>query len=129
MGDDWLHEPKWDGFRFQAIKDGSEVRFHSRHGAEYTERLPTIIGAFAAISAHAAIIDGELVLIDPRGAAHFYRLMAQMRTRAPGLALVANAAPVEALKEDLPAPPKSYLKRPTRPTPTPRPLRTPTPPR
>jgi ATP-dependent DNA ligase len=22
-GDDWLHEPKWDGFRFQIIKDGS----------------------------------------------------------------------------------------------------------
>jgi hypothetical protein len=21
-GDDWLHEPKWDGFRFQIIKHG-----------------------------------------------------------------------------------------------------------
>jgi len=25
-GDDWLHEPKWDGFRFQIIKHGSDVR-------------------------------------------------------------------------------------------------------
>jgi hypothetical protein len=25
-GDDWLHEPKWDGFRFQIIKDGGDVR-------------------------------------------------------------------------------------------------------
>ena len=25
-GDNWLHEPKWDGFRFQIIKDGSVVR-------------------------------------------------------------------------------------------------------
>lgn len=33
-GDDWLHEPKWDGFRFQIIKDGSQVRFYSRHGAD-----------------------------------------------------------------------------------------------
>src|SRR4029077_10401547 len=33
-------------------------------------KLPTI----------SAILDGELVLIDPGGAAHFYRLMAQMRT-------------------------------------------------
>ena len=23
-GDDWQHEPKWDGFRFQVIKDGSD---------------------------------------------------------------------------------------------------------
>jgi bifunctional non-homologous end joining protein LigD len=30
-----------------------------------------------------AILDGELVLIDLRGAAHFYRLMAQMRTSEP----------------------------------------------
>ena len=31
----------------------------------------------------AAILDGELCLIEPRGAAHFYRLMAQMRTISP----------------------------------------------
>src|SRR5262245_53165816 len=39
-GDDWIHEPKWDGFRFQVIKDGAGVRFYSRLGAEYTEGLP-----------------------------------------------------------------------------------------
>jgi len=27
-GDDWLHEPKWDGFRFQVDKDGSDVRLY-----------------------------------------------------------------------------------------------------
>ena len=79
-GDDWLHEPKWDGFRFQVIKDGSRVRFYSRHGAEYTDRLPRMVEAFGKLPTQSAILDGELVLIDPRGAAHFYRLMAQMRT-------------------------------------------------
>jgi ATP-dependent DNA ligase len=38
-----LHEPKWDGFRFQIIKDGIRVRFYSRHGAEYTDRLPGMV--------------------------------------------------------------------------------------
>lgn len=28
-GDDWLHEPKWDGFRFQVVKDGDRVRLPS----------------------------------------------------------------------------------------------------
>ena len=37
-GDDWLHEPKSDGFRFQVIKDGTVARFYSRHGAEYADR-------------------------------------------------------------------------------------------
>ena len=79
----WYHEPKWDGFRFQIIKDGSDVRFYSRSGAEYTDRLPDMRKAFAEMPTRAAILDGELCLIDPRGAAHFYRLMAQMRTSSP----------------------------------------------
>ena len=83
QGDDWLHEPKWDGFRFQVIKDGSSVRLYSRHGAEYSDRLPGIAAAFAKLPTSSAILDGELVLIDPRGAAHFYRLMSQMRTSSP----------------------------------------------
>jgi ATP dependent DNA ligase domain len=39
--------------------------------------------AFTKLRAESAILDGELVLIDPRGAAHFYRLLAQMRTDHP----------------------------------------------
>jgi bifunctional non-homologous end joining protein LigD len=82
-GDDWLHAPKWDGFRFQIIKDGSDVRFYSGHGAQYTDRLPGMAEAFGKLPTQSAILDGELVLIDPRGAAHFYRPMAQMRTSEP----------------------------------------------
>lgn len=80
-GDHWLHEPKWDGFRCEVIKDGDRVRFYSRHGAEYTDRLPQMRKAFATLPADTAILDGELVLIDPIGAAHFWRLMAEMRSR------------------------------------------------
>jgi bifunctional non-homologous end joining protein LigD len=82
-GDDWLHEPTWDGFRFQVIKDGTRIRLYSRHGAEYTDRLPRMAEAFAKLPTRSAIVDGELCLIDPRGSAHFYRLMAQMRTSHP----------------------------------------------
>jgi len=82
-GDDWTFEPKWDGFRFQIIKDDAGVRLYSRHGAEYTDRLPRMTAAFARLSAKSAILDGELVLLDPRGVAHFYHLMAQMRTSDP----------------------------------------------
>jgi bifunctional non-homologous end joining protein LigD len=42
-----------------------------------------MVEAFAKLPTSAAILDGELVLIDPRGAAHFYRLMSQMRTSHP----------------------------------------------
>jgi len=58
------------------------VRFFSRGGAEYTDRLPRMAEAFAKLP-QGTIVDGELCLVDPRGAAHFYRLMAQMRTNHP----------------------------------------------
>ena len=38
---------------------------------------------FTDLPGRSAIIDGELCLLDPRGVAHFWRLMAQMRTRWP----------------------------------------------
>ena len=82
-GDDRLHEPKWDGFRFQVIKDGNDVRLYSKSGADYSNKLPSMRKAFAELPTNSSILDGEFVLIDPRGAAHFYRLMAQMRTTHP----------------------------------------------
>jgi hypothetical protein len=42
-----------------------------------------MLEAFGKLPTQSAILDGELCLIDPRGAAHFYRLMAQMRTSSP----------------------------------------------
>lgn len=43
--------------------------------------------AFGELPTQAAIIDGELCLIDPRGIAHFYRLVHQMRWPEEGLRL------------------------------------------
>jgi bifunctional non-homologous end joining protein LigD len=82
-GEGWLHEPKWDGFRFQVIKDGAGVRLYSKSGAEYTDRLPAVAEAFAKLPTRSAILDEELVLINPKGGAHFYRLMREMRTSHP----------------------------------------------
>jgi ATP dependent DNA ligase domain len=54
-----------------------------RVGPDYTARLPTMAEAFGKLPAPSATLDGELVLINPRGGAHFYRLMREMRTSHP----------------------------------------------
>jgi bifunctional non-homologous end joining protein LigD len=82
-GDGWLHEPKWDGFRFQIIKDGSDVRLYSKSGPDYSNKLPGTRKAFAELPTNSVILDGELCLIEAGGGANFYRLMRQMRTRRP----------------------------------------------
>jgi ATP dependent DNA ligase domain len=58
-GEVWLHEPKWDGYRFQVVKDGARVRLFSKSGAEYSERLPGMVESFTSLPTCAAVSDGE----------------------------------------------------------------------
>jgi bifunctional non-homologous end joining protein LigD len=78
--EDWIHEPKFDGYRFQIVKNGREVRLFSKSGAEYGARLPRM-EAFEDLPAGAAVLDGELVFFDAKGRADFRQLHDQMRTR------------------------------------------------
>ena len=47
------------------------------------DRLPSMVEAFAKLPTRAAILDGELCLIEAGGGAHFYRLMRQMQHAPP----------------------------------------------
>ena len=78
-----FHEPKFDGYRFQIVKNGREVRLFSKSGAEYGARLPKMVEAFGALPARAAVLDGELVFFNAKGQADFRQLHDQMRTRWP----------------------------------------------
>jgi bifunctional non-homologous end joining protein LigD len=80
-GERWTHEVKWDGFRFQVLKVGKEIRLFSRNGADWTERMPAIAAAFARLPARVAQIDGELCLCDAHGRPDFRALMRAARQR------------------------------------------------
>jgi bifunctional non-homologous end joining protein LigD len=73
-GDAWLHEIKFDGWRIQLHKRGSDVALYTKNGHDYTKRLPAIAAAVAALAARSAIIDGELTAIDERGLPDFRAL-------------------------------------------------------
>ena len=60
QGDAWLHEPKLDGYRFQIVKDGRQVRLYSRNGHEWTKRLAGLAEALQAIPRQAVVLDAEL---------------------------------------------------------------------
>lgn len=82
-GPGWLHEPKWDGYRFQVVKDGDRVRLYSKSGTEYTDRLPGMVEHFRRLRTRSAVIDGQLCLIGADGLPRFYWLLNEMRTRWP----------------------------------------------
>ncbi len=65
--DDWLFEPKFDGLRCIAVRNGREVSLFSRNELSFTARFPTVVNAIKALPAGNIVIDGELVgMIDRR---------------------------------------------------------------
>lgn len=60
-----VYEPKWDGFRSIIFRAGDEVEIGSRNEKPMTRYFPEIVEAVRASFPERAVIDGEIVLIDP----------------------------------------------------------------
>ena len=64
VGDDWLHEVKWDGYRLLCtIVDGVPALW-SRNGLDWTARLPDVARDMASLGLQQAAFDGELVVLE-----------------------------------------------------------------
>ncbi|MCC6492226.1 MAG: DNA ligase D [Pirellulales bacterium] len=78
-GDRWIHELKFDGYRMLAhIRDG-KVRLFTRKGNDWTARFRGVATAVTAIPCRSAILDGEVVSLDERGASNFQQLQNQLK--------------------------------------------------
>ena len=80
-GPRWSYEIKHDGYRFICRREGDRVRVFSRHGREWTDRVPLIVEAMRALPVTSATIDGEGVVVDERGVTDFERLRAALAER------------------------------------------------
>lgn len=70
-GEDWAFEVKWDGYRLAVHIQRGQVRIITRGGFDWTSRFPTIAHDAHELAVHTAILDGEAVVLDERGAADF----------------------------------------------------------
>src|SRR5581483_10976961 len=61
-GENWLYEPKWDGFRCIAFRDGEKIALQSKSGQPLERYFPEIVAALSALKADAFIVDGELTI-------------------------------------------------------------------
>jgi ATP-dependent DNA ligase len=57
LGEDWVYEPKWDGFRCIAFVDGDDVHLQSRNGKALTRYFPEL-----AFPEGRYVLDGEIVV-------------------------------------------------------------------
>jgi ATP-dependent DNA ligase len=58
----WLYEPKWDGFRCLAFRNGENIVLQSKAGQPLGRYFPEIIAALRALSAPKFVLDGEIVI-------------------------------------------------------------------
>ena len=70
-GGDWSYEIKFDGYRILARVDGDDVRLLTRNGNDWTDRLAHIAAELRRRRFDASWLDGEIVVLDARGASDF----------------------------------------------------------
>ncbi len=78
---DWLFEVKWDGYRVEAVAGDGQVRLLTRTGHDAGSYFPDLLGPPDWIAAREAIVDGEVVALDPDGLPSFELLQARLGGR------------------------------------------------
>jgi bifunctional non-homologous end joining protein LigD len=60
-GAEWLFEPKLDGLRCLAVRNGTDVALLSRNGLSFNSRFAAIVKDLKAVPAENFVLDGEVV--------------------------------------------------------------------
>ncbi len=114
IGEGWQYEPKWDGFRCIAFRDGDEIYLQSKTGQPLARYFPDVVEALAHLTARRFVVDCELA-IPIQGHLSFDELQLRLHPAASRVQKLAQAHPAifiifDLLGEDR----QSYLKRPLR---------------
>ncbi|WP_133135927.1 DNA ligase D [Legionella rowbothamii] len=81
VGDQWLHEIKFDGYRILTYKNGSEVELKSRNNNSWTRDFPSIVEAVSRLPFKQIILDGEVVVLDEKGRSDFQLLQNSLKNQ------------------------------------------------
>src|SRR3954447_20205731 len=61
-GDKWRYEPKWDGFRCLAYREGENVSLRSKSGQDLGRYFPDVVANLGGFRARRFVLDGEIVV-------------------------------------------------------------------
>src|SRR5919109_2034011 len=99
-GEDWEYEPKWDGFRTLAHRNGDSVELLSRGARPMSRYFPEVLEAFRALRADRAVLDGELIVIGADGL-DFEALQLRLHPARSRVELLSRATPALYVAFDL----------------------------
>ncbi len=78
LGDRWVHEVKFDGYRLLARVDHGRVKLLTRTGLDWTSKFANLAKALAALPVVTAFLDGEVVVETEHGVPDFSALQADL---------------------------------------------------
>jgi ATP-dependent DNA ligase len=96
----WQYEPKWDGFRCLAFRDGREVDLRSKSGQPLARYFPDVAERIARLAPKRFVLDGELVIAS-EGRLDFEELQLRLHPAASRVAKLAAAKPASYVLFDL----------------------------
>lgn len=96
----FIYEPKWDGFRCLAFRDGKVVELRSKAGKPLGRYFPDVVEAIKGVKATRFVIDGEIV-IPVEGALSFDDLLLRIHPAASRVNKLAAEHPAHFIAFDL----------------------------
>jgi ATP-dependent DNA ligase len=99
-GDNWQYEPKWDGFRCIAFRDGERVDLQSKSGQPLARYFPEVVEALLGLKAKRFVIDGEIV-VPVKGRFSFDDLLMRIHPAASRIKKLSQETPAKLIVFDL----------------------------
>ena len=99
-GEEWIFEPKWDGFRTLIFRDGDEVFIQSRDEKPLNRYFPELIDPLKAQLPERCVLDGEIVIATSEGL-EFDTLQMRLHPAASRVNKLAEATPASIVFFDL----------------------------
>lgn len=94
-GDGWTYEPKWDGFRALAFRDGGTLFLQSRDLKPLNRYFPELEAPLLALGGTDArfVVDGEIVIARLDGGLDFDALLLRIHPAESRVRMLAEQAP------------------------------------
>jgi ATP-dependent DNA ligase len=99
-GETWQYEPKWDGFRCIAFRDGDRIDLQSKSGQPLGRYFPELVEALLKLKPKQFVIDGEIV-VPVKGKLSFDDLLMRIHPAASRIKKLAGETPAKLIVFDL----------------------------
>jgi ATP-dependent DNA ligase len=97
QGGEWQYEPKRDGFRCLAFRDGDQVLLQSKSGQPLARYFPDLVTALRAVKCRRFVLDGEIV-VPVAGRLSFDELLMRVHPAASRVRILVPCCAIESLR-------------------------------